>query len=125
MSKPTPAEFKGRFPEFSTVSDAVVQSLIDESDAVLNESTWGDCYKSAVMFRAGHFLVGNQIAAGGNPEGLRLANSKSVDSASIGYTDLSSGSKSPLESDMMSTYYGRLYLNLRRSCIGSYMNVAC
>lgn len=106
----TPAEFKAEYPEFASVSDAVVQLAIDRSVPHFDLDRWGTRYAEGVGFWVAHRLamanVGATFGAGsGSAETKRVGSVSVTRSTTFGGIN-SSGSSYQL------TNYGKAYLSL-------------
>lgn len=93
-TKPTAAEFKVRFPEFTPVADATINAIIDEQEIQVGESWFEDDRRPALMYLVAHLLTiqgepgrSIEIAAGGS--GSQTANgvlkSRKVGDVSVEY----------------------------------------
>lgn len=94
-----PTDFKARFPEFDSISDARIQSFIDKALLNLSESVWGDYFVEGQLYLAAHFLT-LAIASensGGSGAGVAAGPvaSRSIGDVSVSFavpSDVSSGS---------------------------------
>lgn len=59
--RPTPAEFKTRYPAFAAVSDATIQAYLN--DAPVDDSWLDSDYTRAIMLWAAHTMTANGIGA--------------------------------------------------------------
>ena len=53
----TPASFKARFSEFTSVDDSVIQLALDEASMFTNKCQLGNKYELAVMYQSAHNLA--------------------------------------------------------------------
>ena len=53
----TPAEFKARFPEFTSTLDARIQFFIDDAAPHFNVATWDDFYPAGIANFVAHELT--------------------------------------------------------------------
>lgn len=72
-TEPTPVSFKVRFPEFSPVSNDLIQAIITEQKRQVGESWFEDDRAPALMYLVAHLLTiqgepqrSIEIAAGGS-----------------------------------------------------------
>lgn len=104
---PTIADFKARFPRFAAVSDAVVQSALDEA-ALAVDDTWA----SQADFTLGRLLYAAHVLTldgQGTSTEAQLAGFNSIKMGSLSLTlEKRSGDSSALEA----TSYGRRFLAL-------------
>lgn len=64
-------QFRVRFPEFAKHPDPYVQAFLDDAEAELDATVWGDLYDRAHGLTAAHNLTlspGGQMARLVNPE---------------------------------------------------------
>lgn len=54
---PTAANLKARFPEFASVSDAIVTEAIQEASGMVDQSWMEDDYQIAIMLAACHIMA--------------------------------------------------------------------
>lgn len=76
----TPDEFKERFPEFdtATITDAQVQSKLDQAERSMDSTVWGDLFDDGQGQYAAHLLA---LSPEGQDAGLRMgggANQRTV-----------------------------------------------
>lgn len=109
----TVANFKTRFPEYTSVADERIQLFLDDAIAELCESAWGDRYETAVYYLAAHFLALALATEAGNPSGLSPVTSAGADglSTSFGRFTYTSVSQAYWES----TSYGREFMRMKRT----------
>jgi hypothetical protein len=53
----TAAEFRARYPEFTSASDALVLAALAEAEAAVTESVWGALYTEGLGLRAAMVLA--------------------------------------------------------------------
>lgn len=90
---PTASDLKTRFPEFSTVDDAVVTARIEEATRMVDESwTEGD-YATAIMLYACHLMALEGLGTGPDSQANtgQMANFQTIRS---GQLTLTRGTKS-------------------------------
>ena len=110
----TPTEFKARYTEFASTSDARCQVYLDDAAGEMNEGRWGDLYDRGQAALAAHLLsVADQNAASGG-SGAALGGqvaSRTVGSVSVSFSNgvVSGGSA---ENFFLSTSYGAEYWRL-------------
>ena len=109
----TPANFKTRFPEFSSIDDARIQIFIDDSLLVLNETTWGTLYSLAVCYLTAHYLALGEASSGGDEGTVGPVASQAVDGTSISFNSFSPTSE--FSSFYNSTQYGQRFYTLIKS----------
>lgn len=122
---PDLATFRIMFPEFATISDAVVDFWVGDAAAELDAGAWGLCYPKAVMNYAAHQLALAQARAasatetgGGEiviPQTGVLA-SGSEEGISFAFAQ-SSAPKSVTQEWLSQTPYGQAYAALQRQCL--------
>lgn len=106
----TLADFRTRFPEFESISDAVVELNID--DAELEVSTGFGTYQDvATLFLAAHFLVLSTDAASGANGSVGGLASDSVDGVSQSF--VTAAAKNQNDQLLSSTVYGQRFLAYR------------
>lgn len=97
-------DFKIRFPEFTTTSDALIQILIDEAYLTVTDK-FGKYQDTAVLYFTAHTLNNNLKGEGKSAYG---ANSKSVDGVSISYAIPTA--QNDMIAYFQSSGYGQKYL---------------
>jgi hypothetical protein len=100
-------DFRAKFPEFASISDDVINSLIAEYKCYYNLGYDENCCKKpAILYLIAHlvFLYQNPSTAP-----IRETSSQSVGSVSVSF---SVGSKTNRESFFNSTSYGQRFLLL-------------
>jgi hypothetical protein len=117
----TLADFRTRFPEFSSIDDAVVELNID--DAELEVSTaFGSYQDVATLFLAAHYLALSQDASEGASGTVGGTASTSVDGVSDSFSVVAA--KNQGEQLLSSTVYGQRYLFYKQKiAIGNVMVV--
>lgn len=109
----TPAEFKIRFPEFSSEDDTRIQLFIDDSVVILNEPYWGTKFDMGLSYYTAHLLVIGTKTAAGSSGSQGSVTSRSVDGTSVSYGNSSTGDTA--DDFLASTAYGQRYLALRKT----------
>lgn len=127
---PTAAQFKTRFPEFTSVSDALISAIITEQQPQVGD-TWVEVDRTpALMYLVAHLLTiqgepqrSNEIAAGGS--GASVANGvmkrRKVGDVEVDYQNANErigtgGAQSISGAGYELTVYGRQFLTyLRRN----------
>ena len=107
----TPAGFKILFPEFGIQPNARVQIFLDQADACVNNSAWGQRADAGIQYLAAHLIAtldGDESAAG---SGVVTQKKVGEVSASYGF-----GQKQ-LDSAYASTKYGRIFVEMQRKVI--------
>jgi hypothetical protein len=106
----TPAEFKLRFPEFDSVSDARIQIFIDDAELELDEDRWGDLYDKGLSYLTAHLLYIGEQTSGGQGEGGGPLSTKAVGDVSFSFGSyLTTDNKATV---FNSTSYGQEYYRL-------------
>lgn len=113
----TTATFKTRFPEFASVDDARIQLFIDDATNILNEAYWSVKYDLGLSYLAAHMLALGEKSSGGATGSNGLVASRSVDGASVSYTNATPENSG--DAYYMSTTYGQRYIALRRTLQGA------
>lgn len=110
----TPSEFKARFPEFASESDARVQLFITDADPMFDVARWDSFYSLGVANYCAHFLtVANaQAAAGAAGRMLDTSTQKKVGDLSVSKSEAALLAK--LKDPFMATPYGIEYRRLAR-----------
>lgn len=109
----TPANFKARFPEFSTIDDSRIQIFIDDSLLVLKEATWGTLYSLAVCYLTAHYLALSEASSNGDSGSIAGIASQAVDGTSISFNAFSPTSET--KAYYNSTQYGQRFYTMIRS----------
>lgn len=111
---PTAADLKTRFPEFSTVDDAVVTARIEEATRMVDE-TWteGD-YTLAIELYAAHIMALEGLGTGPDSQNNtgQLANFQTIRSGQLTLTRGSYGSGGDTGDWYCSTRYGSRFWRL-------------
>ncbi|MES2587005.1 MAG: DUF4054 domain-containing protein [Pseudomonadota bacterium] len=104
----TPTDFKALFPEFSTVTDTVLQAQLDMALPSFNLSRWGDYLDEGMGSYVAHSLVlrGIQAVNGVSTD----FNMKKVGDVQVQSSDLMLQKKA--ENPFMRSLYGQRYLYL-------------
>ncbi len=105
---PTVAELKARYPEFTDVSDTVIQYAIAEASRSVDNGWFEEDYQPAIMALAAHLMVtdgelGGDTAIVGYVTSSKLGDAQDTYS---GVTGLEAGST------YAGTVYGRRYARL-------------
>ena len=110
----TPSEFKTRFPEFSTETDARVQLFITDADPMFDVARWDSLYSLGVANYVAHFLtVANaQAAAGAAGKMLDTKLSKKVGDLAVTNSEIALSAR--MKDPFMATPYGIEYRRLAR-----------
>ncbi len=110
--KPTPADIKTRFPEFTSETDERIQLFIDDASLSVDESWLEADYKIAISYLTAHLLaLGNETSEGADIGVKGNISSESFSGMSISYG--SGGTDSGVsKSQYGSTAYGRRYWQL-------------
>lgn len=117
---PTPAEFKIRYPSFSTVPDATVQAALDEAARWVDKSWFEADFPIARMLYAAHVLTleGQGTSKESGLAGLAAAGLTSVKSGnhtvSLSESSVRGDAKKNLAGTFMATSYGQRFLALQR-----------
>lgn len=106
----TAAEFKIRFPEFVSVADVRVTTMITRAGLQVLEGTWETLYNEGLYYLTAHYLYrAEQTAAGAlTPSGALV--SKSVGDVSLSFSNSTSLDK--VEDFYNSTSYGAEFYTL-------------
>lgn len=109
----TPADIQG-LPsgEFTSLSDPVVQSFIDEAKREVNVSLYGDQADDAVKYLAAHLLAAMKKGSGG------AAGPVIMEQAGPVSRQYASGNSSVSDDPVMATTYGRRYRQLQAQAAG-------
>lgn len=117
---PTAADIKERFPEFSSVSNNLIDLIIAEAVGVVNTSWVEADYRPAIMYWVAHTLVsqGHGVAGGGasvvltGPMKSRQVGDVKVEFAGVGGSGGAGNGSSSLYD---TTAYGRRFLDYLRA----------
>jgi hypothetical protein len=116
-------------PEFAAVADATVDEFLVLSGQAHTSSRWGSVYTQALVWHAAHTMKTLGLGAGDSAS-TSTGSSGPVTSRSAGDLSVSYGSISAsgpgadsVEADLVTTAYGRRYLDLlkRRAAVRSYV----
>jgi len=110
----TPAEFKTRFPEFASETDARVQLFITDADPVFDVERWDTFYPAGVAYYVAHKLaVANaQVTAG--TAGLLFSDAVNKKVGDLQVQRSEAALLRKMEDPMMSTTYGQEYRRLQK-----------
>jgi hypothetical protein len=110
----TPAEFKARFPEFASETDARVQLFISDADSMFDVERWDTFYSVGVANYVAHQLaVANaQAATGAAGKLLDTKLSKKVGDLAVTNSELALTAR--MKDPFMATPYGVEYRRLCR-----------
>lgn len=107
----TPAEFKARYPAFTSVADATVQIYLDEAATLLDVCRWDELYSQGQGLLTAHELTLNAATQSTQTSGV--ADDMSVQKAGdVSYTRDASLLAKQMENPYMRTTYGQRYLYL-------------
>ena len=83
----TPTDFKTRYPEFDSVTDARVQFFIDDALLEIDEGRWGDLFDRGTAALTAHLLAVATTTEAANGKGGALGPviNKSVGDVSVGF----------------------------------------
>jgi hypothetical protein len=104
--------FRARFPEFSGISDAVIDRWLAEAGRNHNVTQWGGKSDDGLAYQAAHLIVVFEGAPGSGFDGdyagpIKREREGQVETELIGVADVF------LKDDFGTTKYGRRYLALR------------
>ena len=115
---PTAADLKARFPEFTAVSDVLVNLILAEAKAQVGETWLERDRKTATLYLAAHMLAmegepGRSAGgtSGGTSGPVRRRKVGDVETEFAGFGSSASGASA---SDYGLTAYGRLFFDLLR-----------
>jgi len=123
LTAPTNADFKARYPAFASAGDALINAVLEEAVAQVDENWLAQDIAPAIMAYAAHLMTveghGSNITM---PNGLTVATSGPIDAIQIGdvRTTFASGiarAKVMMKADdtgLSETPFGRRFLELRR-----------
>ena len=104
----TATEFKVRFPEFASETDARVDIMIARAELRVHAGVWDTWYDEGLYYLSAHFLaranVAAQAASGGGVTAAGPLASKSVGDVSISFTNAAPADMG--EGYLNSTSYG-------------------
>lgn len=108
----TPSELKKFAPEFEDQPNSRLNIFIGMADRMVNESCWGDKADDARLLLSAHFTTLGDRGAGGTAGAVT---SEKVGDLQTNYANPSSSSGKG--SEFMSTSYGQIYLQLRKTLV--------
>lgn len=106
----TPANFKTRFPEFSTVDDTRIQLFIDDAELEISKTVWGKLYDKGVSYLTAHELSMATATENGKSGGLKSEASKSVGNVSVSYASLN---YNEYDNYYTTTAYGKKFIDMK------------
>jgi len=111
----TYAEFIALYPEFTTMSQVIVEDKLTRAELLLSSSAWGDFYQTAIGLDAAHNLALRAAIGSSTTGGIKAAagqiTSASGAGLSVGFAQ--SQSNNQTEEWYNKTIYGQEYLRLR------------
>ena len=107
---PTPANLKLRYPDFSSVDDAVIQYWITDSARGVDESWFETDYQPARLALAAHYMSRNGVGSGSNAQIPAGVTAFRTGSMSVSFTD--SAAAQQAAGGYSSTKYGQEYLEM-------------
>jgi hypothetical protein len=120
----TAAEFKTRFPEFASETDARVNTMIARAELRVNEGLWDTWYDEGLYYLSAHFLARANAAAlaasGGGVTASGPLASKSVGDVSISFSNATPADMS--EGYLNSTSYGAEFWSMAMT-VGTQLGV--
>lgn len=120
----TPADLKSRWPEFTAISDPVIQVALDDADEEINADAWGTRAVKAECALAAHLLkqrgVLNTGASGGLPTD-NIASAK-VGDVSVTYNTAAvmMAVQAGADPSLATTKYGLEYIRLMNTVAGQF-----
>jgi hypothetical protein len=109
------ADFKIRFPEFSTVPDSTIQISLDDAALLMKDKPkWLDFYDVALMYLAAHLLYSGLQSASGDGTPLAPVSHQEVDDVII---KKALAHLEPSADELYSTSYGKRYMWYRKICL--------
>lgn len=123
VTAPTNAQFKARYPAFASAGDELINGVLGEAVAQVDENWLAQDIAPAIMAYAAHLLtvegLGSNMAL---PNGVTVQTSGTIDAIQVGdvRTTFATGvarSKFMLKGDdtgLRETPFGRRFLELRR-----------
>ena len=110
-----PSIFKTRFPEFASISDNVIQMLLNEAYLFIGENKYQD---ALVLYWTAHNVVVQQNQLGGDNSPIVAVASEGVGNVNTSYANPQINNSDI--SFYMSTSYGQKYLEYKRVlCVGN------
>ena len=110
-----PSIFKTRFPEFASISDNVIQMLLNEAYLFIGENKYQD---ALVLYWTAHNVVVQQNQLGGDNSPIVAVASEGVGNVNTSYANPQMNNSDI--SFYMSTSYGQKYLEYKRAlCVGN------
>lgn len=106
------ADIKDMASELASVADATVELWIGEAELRINTTAYGDKADSATKYLAAHLVTVATKANAGTSAGTGPVQARKVGDVS---TTFAMGSVQAKDALLMSTIWGQLYLDLRRS----------
>lgn len=110
----TPSNIKARFPEFNTIDDATIQTLLDETSIFIT-SKYGKYEDICTYYYVAHTITINRNEATGNYQPSQLTASESVGNVSTSYANPTLENTD--DAFYSSTSYGQKYLEFRKKAL--------
>lgn len=104
----TAADFKTRFPEFSTVDDTRIELFIADAILEMSAAAWGTLYEKGQAYLTAHLLTMATSTESGNSGTLNALASHSVEGVSESFAVPSSDGSNTYQA----TAYGQEYYRL-------------
>ena len=128
--------FRLFFPEFSGIDAAVIELYLVLYNATLEETTWGDCFGQAVLYRSAHELALSQnrqanaqttssgfVTTSSGAGAITQASAGGISASYAQSTTQSAGSDT--DTYLSQTQYGQQYLALKRQCFPLAVRAVC
>lgn len=106
----TPANFKTRFPEFSTINDTRIQLFLDDAELEISKTVWGKLYDKGIYYLTAHELSMATATENGKTGGLKSEASKSVGNVSVSYSSLN---YNEYDNYYTTTAYGKKFIDMK------------
>lgn len=112
----TVAEYKARFPEHASIAEDRVQLFLDDAARLMTSTDkWLEYYDVAQAYYAAHFLVVGEFQLAGDSGTQAPIKKQEVDDVVI---ESAIGTIDPSASELLSTSYGKRYVQYRAICLG-------
>ena len=110
------ADFRARFPEYSTnPDDPTIQVYLDDAALLMMDvAKWLDFYDVAQLYYAAHLLYSGMSTASGDATPIAPVSHQEVDDVVV---KKAIGCVVPSADDLYSTQYGKRYVMYRKICL--------
>lgn len=104
----TPDDVRTRFPEFTELSDEMIQMYLDDAYLEVNEARANIYYDLMIYYLVAHYLALSLSATSGQNRGTGVVSNMSVGDTSIGFSSITPDGN--MDFYYQQTQYGIRYL---------------